>query len=67
LSADIVTNNPNSTPMPDRPAKGFACWCNEVVNAHIAAKIAQIAALNLTIAVRVLFALFRFADLSFAP
>jgi len=60
LSADIVTNNPNINPMPDRPLNGFACRSKSAVSAQVTAKIAQIAALNFTIVVRVLFALFVF-------
>jgi hypothetical protein len=58
LSAEIVTNNPTRKPMPDSPVNGLPCWCaNTAASAQMAAKAAQIAVLNLTIVVRVLFAL----------
>jgi hypothetical protein len=52
-----VTNDPNMNPKPERPAIRFGCGCNKAVSAQVAAKIVQITALNLTIVVRVLFAL----------
>ena len=57
LSADIVTNNPNKKPKPDRPVNGLACWCSKDAIAQIAAKMAQRTVLYFTIVVRVLFAL----------
>jgi hypothetical protein len=57
LSADIVTNNPNKKPKPDRPVNGLACWCSKDAIAQIAAKMAQNTVLYFTIVVRVLFAL----------
>jgi hypothetical protein len=44
-------------PMPDKPVRRFGSGCIKAVSAHVAAKTAQITVLNLTIVVRVLFAL----------
>ena len=44
-------------PMPDKPVRRFWFGCNKAVSAQVAAKTAQITVLNLTIVVRVLFAL----------
>jgi hypothetical protein len=48
-------------PMPDRPVRRFGCGWIKVVSAQPVAKIAQITVLNLTIVVRVPFALVVFS------
>ena len=58
----MVTNDPIMNPMPDRPVRRFGYGCVEAVRAQVAAKTAQITVLNLTIVVRVLFALVVFSS-----
>jgi len=52
----MVTNKPNKNPMPENPSQGLVFRCNVPAKAQITAKNAQIAELNLTMVVRVLFA-----------